>query len=96
MRVRTAADLGHLIRSYRVAAGLSQAELAKMANTKQPWISEVESGKPTVGVGRVLHLLALLEAPIEIPLPGQMLDTTPDNSDLEYPDLHENSETPSP
>ena len=43
-------SLGRQIRSVRVAAGISQRELALMASTNQSYLWEVETGRVSVGI----------------------------------------------
>jgi y4mF family transcriptional regulator len=60
MFVRTAMDIGALIRDRRRNAGLSQTELAGRIGTTQRWVSEIERGKSTAEIGLVLLALAAL------------------------------------
>ena len=66
MLVRAAADVGRLIREARVRNGLSQATLAHRFGTTQSWISEVENGKETAEIGKVLHVLASLGLELDL------------------------------
>jgi len=59
-RVYNAASLGDAIRHYRAEAGLTQAQLAEMAGLQRSYLSELESGKETEQLRRVLHLLRQL------------------------------------
>lgn len=70
MIVRTATELGALIRDTRRRAGLSQAALAKRLGTSQGWVSEVENGKPTAEIAMVLRLLAHLDIQLDARRPG--------------------------
>ncbi|MGH7869178.1 MAG: helix-turn-helix domain-containing protein [Candidatus Dormibacteraceae bacterium] len=56
-RVYTAASLGAAIRHYRQQAGLSQAELAERAGLNRTYLSDLEQGKDTEQVKRILRLL---------------------------------------
>lgn len=60
MRIRTARDIGILIKEARNRRGLSQAALAKLMNTTQTWVSWIENGKPTAEIGSVLLALTTL------------------------------------
>jgi HTH-type transcriptional regulator/antitoxin HipB len=71
MMVRNTKELGQVIRAHRKAAKLSQGALAKAAGTTQPWVSEVENGKPTAEVGMILHLLEVLGVEVMIAVPGE-------------------------
>ena len=44
--LRSTSDLGNLIRTLRINAGLSQSELAEQLGTSQRYVSELELGKP--------------------------------------------------
>jgi transcriptional regulator with XRE-family HTH domain len=59
-RVYTAASLGDAIRHYRTAAGLTQAQLAEMAGLQRSYLSELENGKETEQVKRILRVLRQL------------------------------------
>lgn len=58
--IRTARDIGALIREERTNAGWDQQTLAKRAGVSRLWINEVERGKPGASLGRVLNTLAAL------------------------------------
>lgn len=70
MRIRSAKDIGSLIRAYRRAQHLSQAQLAERVGTSQRWISAIERGKATAELDLVLHTLSVLNVPLEAPPPG--------------------------
>ena len=53
-------DIGAAIRQARKAQGLRQPDLAGACGTSIRFISELERGKPTAHIGRVLHVLKML------------------------------------
>lgn len=53
-------DLGMAVRAARKAHGLTQAELAGLAATGPRFVSELERGKPSAEMGKVLDVLAVL------------------------------------
>lgn len=59
-RVYTPGSLGAAIRHYRLQAGLSQAELAERAGLHRSYLSELEQGKETEQVRRILRVLKQL------------------------------------
>jgi HTH-type transcriptional regulator / antitoxin HipB len=59
-RIYTAASVGPAIRSYREEAGLTQQELADMAGLHRSYLSDLEQGKETEQLRRILRLLKLL------------------------------------
>ena len=89
MRIRTARDVGILIKEARNRRGLSQAALAKLMNTTQTWISWIENGKPTAEIGAVLLALTTLGVEINIDLP-----LTPHDDDHHHGGAVEDDDTP--
>jgi y4mF family transcriptional regulator len=55
--IRTPDELGRLIRQQRKRQRLRQADLAAMIGASHVFLGDVEKGKPTVQLGRVLKLL---------------------------------------
>lgn len=49
-------DLGRVIRDKRKAMGLTQQQFADITGVGRRFISELESGKPTLEIGRVLKV----------------------------------------
>lgn len=60
------ADLGSRIRTRRREVGLTQTELATAAGTSLTFVSQLERGKSTAQIGRVLMLFAALGLELEI------------------------------
>lgn len=60
-----AQQLGELIRSRRRELGLTQTEVAEVANTNLRLISELERGKPTARLENVMRVLATLGIELE-------------------------------
>lgn len=67
--INTVADLGLLLRAVRKSQGLRLDDLAGSAGVGHVFAREVEYGKETVQMGRVLKLLkeAGLQLSVEIP-----------------------------
>ncbi len=59
-RLYTAASVGPAIRRYREEAALTQAQLAEMAGLNRTYLSDLEQGKETEQVRRILRVLKLL------------------------------------
>ena len=53
-------ELGLAVRRARADRGWTQAELASRARVGRPWLSELETGKRTAELGRVLSVLDAL------------------------------------
>lgn len=52
--VREASDLGSLVRAVRIASGLTQSEAAALCGVSAPFLSDLEGGKATAQLGRIL------------------------------------------
>ncbi len=61
MRIKTAGDLGALVRDRRRALGWTLDDLARCTPMSRRWVADVEAGKPGVAVGPLLSLLAVLD-----------------------------------
>ena len=59
-RIDTASQLGMVIRAERKRRGLTQAELAEWCNVGINFVSEVERGKETAEIGKILRLIQKL------------------------------------
>jgi y4mF family transcriptional regulator len=58
--IRFSAELGSVIREQRKRLALEQLDLAGMGNTGNRFIVDLENGKPTVQLQKVLDLMDLL------------------------------------
>lgn len=58
-RLRAPADFGLAIQQARMARGLSQNQLAYQLGISQSAVSEIESGKTTIYLRRILELARL-------------------------------------
>lgn len=74
-RIMSTAELGSRVRKRRRQLGLSQQRCADLCGVGRRFLSELESGKPTLELGLVLQVLG------EIGLPVLLAD--PDDTDLE-------------
>jgi HTH-type transcriptional regulator / antitoxin HipB len=63
-RIRTAVDLGTVIRDRRKQLGLDQAALAKRIGTTRQWVIGIERGKARAELGLVLRALDALGIPL--------------------------------
>lgn len=60
MLIRTAHEVGLLIRDRRRTLGLTQAELAERIGASREWVRLLESGKPRLELGLTLRALTAL------------------------------------
>lgn len=58
--MRSSTDLGQVVRGQRQALNLRQMDLAGIGNTGNRLIVDIEKGKPTVQLQKVLDVLDLL------------------------------------
>lgn len=65
MRVRSAKDLGLMIREKRRQRGWDQQTLADRIGVSRLWISEMENGKRSVQLELVLRALAVLDIDLQ-------------------------------
>lgn len=60
MRITTMAELGALIREERMRQKLTQTDLAGISGVGITFISQLENGKETVEMERVIRVLTML------------------------------------
>lgn len=58
IEIASPADLGRLVRKAREASNLSQQSFADLAGVGRRFVSEIENGKPTLELGKVLKVAA--------------------------------------
>jgi len=66
IRVRSASDIGAAVRSRRKSDGLTLVEAAGLCNVNYRFLSNLENGKPTVRLDKVLDVLTALGLELEI------------------------------
>ena len=67
----TTDDIGHIIRTERKKQNLRQDELAAAAGVGLRFLVEVEGGKETAQIGKVLDVLSALGCKISIKRAGE-------------------------
>lgn len=70
-QVKTSADIGVLVRSARKEQNLRQDELAGVSSVGVRFIVDLEAGKPTAQIGKVLQVLQILGYSVNILVPGE-------------------------
>ncbi len=70
IKIKSTQDLGQLVREYRVAQKMTQADILGLANTGNRFIVELENGKPTVQFQKVLDVLDALGLELAIQKKG--------------------------
>jgi HTH-type transcriptional regulator/antitoxin HipB len=71
MNIRSAKELGALVRSCRQQHDWTQADLAAKACVSALWVSQLERGKPTAQFGLILQTLKVLDLALSIDEPGE-------------------------
>lgn len=64
--VKSAHDLGRVVVARRKARGYSQQEFADLAGVGRRFVSELESGKATAEIGKVLQVLTALGIDVQL------------------------------
>ncbi len=72
--IDSVAELGRAIRTERKALGLTQADLAAACAVSLRFLSEVERGRESAGVGRVLRVLKMLGLQVVLENPEGAID----------------------
>ena len=72
-RIPTPAEIGAIVRAARKAQNLRQDELAGVAGVGLRFIVDLEAGKPTAQLGKVLQVLETLGCTLDLvppPIPN--------------------------
>lgn len=86
--IPSAAILGNHIRAARLRKGLTQRVLAKRLHCSLRWITEVENGKDTAQIGKVLLLCQFLGLKVLLGHPNGVQETGSGGGvGDDYPDL---------
>lgn len=60
VQVRTSQELGEFIKQYRTSQKILQADIVGLANTGNRFVVDLEKGKPTLQLQKVLDVLDLI------------------------------------
>jgi len=70
MKVYDTADIGFLVRKKRIDLRMSQAQLSDISGKGVRFISDLENGKATMQVGKVLDILHILGFDVSVSARG--------------------------
>ncbi|KTC94095.1 helix-turn-helix transcriptional regulator [Legionella erythra] len=70
--IHTSKDIGDVIQHVRKKLGLTQKDVALTAGTGIRFIVELEKGKPTCEIGKVLQVLQILGIQCHLMIPKEM------------------------
>lgn len=73
--IASSEDLGLLIRAVRKSANVRQDDLSAVAGVSRQFAIDVERGKPTIQLGRVLLLLKELGITLTADIPHEAAET---------------------
>lgn len=73
--IKTTEDIGRLVREKRKNDGLTQADLAGLCGVGKRFVSELENGKPTIQIIKVLQVLACAGLEMRITPKGRFEET---------------------
>lgn len=68
--IHSAEELGMIIRAVRKSTQVRQDDLAAMVGVSRQFAVDVEKGKPTVQLGRVMRLLKELGIELNVEIPA--------------------------
>lgn len=74
-KIKSPEDIGRLIREKRKNDSLTQADLAGLCSVGKRLISELEKGKPTIQIVKVLQVLACIGLEMKINPKGRIEET---------------------
>ena len=64
--VRSSTELGELVKAVRRSQGLLQTDLAGLSGTGNRFVVDLERGKPTLQLQKVLDMLDLLGLEVQV------------------------------
>lgn len=73
IKISTPQDLGLIIRAARKQQRLRMDDVAGSAGVGPVFVREVERGKPTVQLGRVMQLMAELGVELRVDVPAEVV-----------------------
>ena len=74
MEIKDSKALGKLIREHRKSMGLTQRDAAGLCGVGERFLSELERGKPTAALGKVLQVIKRLGLRIRVQDPFDSRD----------------------
>ncbi|MCK9285547.1 MAG: helix-turn-helix domain-containing protein [Rhodocyclaceae bacterium] len=70
--IHSATELGDTLRLLRKESGLTQRDAAGLCNVSLPFLNQVEQGKPTAQIGKVLEVCQRYGVEIVFRLPEEL------------------------
>lgn len=69
VQIRSAMDIGVVVKNLRKHQGIRQADMAEMISASHVLLRDIERGKETVNLGKVLQLLEELGVRVLLDVP---------------------------
>jgi y4mF family transcriptional regulator len=66
MWAQSAAEIGRIVATARRHRRLTQTQLARALGVSQNWVSEIERGKDSAQIGKILRVLSFLEVRLAV------------------------------
>ena len=66
MIIKSAQDIGKLVKEARKKQNFTQVQLAQLSNVGTRFLSDLENGKPTCEIDKVIKVLANLGIKLEV------------------------------
>jgi y4mF family transcriptional regulator len=79
MKITDSKSLGNAVRQARRELGVTQDQLALTSGTNRRFIIELEQGKPTAQIGKVLQVLRTLGVSLDLTMPPTPRDKDRDH-----------------
>jgi len=73
MKIYAAKDIGVFVREKRKKLGITQLQLANISGNGTRFISDLENGKPTMQIGKIIDMLLVLGLDLSIDERSQLL-----------------------
>lgn len=82
MKIASINEIGKIIRETRISQNMLASELADLSGVSASFLSDLENGKETLQVGKVLHVMDQLGISLSVTTPKPIDDienTWPEN-----------------
>ena len=66
MWAQSAREVGKIVAAGRNHRGLTQAQLAREVGVTQHWISQIEQGKDSAQIGKIMRVLSFLGVRLQV------------------------------
>ena len=88
--VKTAADIGRVIRASRQAMGMRLDDTAGSCGLSAVFVGDAEHGKETAQIGKVLHLMSELGIKITLEIPDYFKSNLEKLTEQGFPNRKQN------